>query len=103
MNEVLPGRLWYGSAIYAVAGHNQLRRLRISHVLNAAEEVPCAHPALFSYLHIRLKDIPTEDIGSYLEASNRWLDQHLRAGKNIYVHCMAGISRSSSLVLAYLM
>jgi dual specificity MAP kinase phosphatase len=33
----------------------------------------------------------------------KFIDEALRAGKNVLVHCQAGVSRSATLIMAYLM
>ena len=54
------------------------------------------------YLFLYLADLPTEDISKYFDISYEFIDKHIKKGENVLVHCMAGVSRSSTLILNYL-
>jgi protein tyrosine phosphatase len=54
------------------------------------------------YLFLYLYDLPSEDISKYFDISFAFIDKHIKKGENVLVHCMAGISRSSTLILNYL-
>ncbi len=55
------------------------------------------------HMHIMLDDLPTATIDVHFDRANAFIDSQLSRGKNLIVHCMAGISRSVSLVMSYLM
>lgn len=71
-------------------------------ILNCAKEVPKS-PYAVAYLHLPLDDVPTEQISPYFATANEYIDTYLNKGYNVLVHCFAGISRSASFVIAYLM
>ncbi len=52
---------------------------------------------------IPVMDIPSADLKRYFKPSYMFIESHLRQGHNVFVHCMAGISRSSTIVLYWLM
>ena len=54
------------------------------------------------YLFLYLPDLPSEDITKYFDISYAFIDKHVKKGENVLIHCMAGISRSSTLILNYL-
>jgi predicted protein tyrosine phosphatase len=54
-------------------------------------------------LHIKIEDVPHENIAFHFDKVNQFIDESLQKGENVLVHCMAGISRSVSLVISYLM
>ena len=53
------------------------------------------------HLWIVVSDHPREDISVFFPSTFTFIDQHIQEG-NVLVHCQAGISRSSSIVIAYL-
>ena len=55
------------------------------------------------FLFLYLNDLPSENITKYFDVSYEFIDKNIKKGNNVLVHCMAGISRSSTLILNYLM
>jgi hypothetical protein len=81
-----------------------LRRLRqagITHIVNCAVELPNYHEGQFVYLPLGLSD-PDPELNTYLPSVFSFIDDARRAGGRVLVHCFAAISRSPSVVLAYL-
>ena len=56
-----------------------------------------------SLLVIPIHDDPSEDIGAYLKSAVEFIGTALGRGEGVLVHCMMGISRSATVVIAYLM
>jgi len=52
---------------------------------------------------VRVSDSPNSDIACHFEACNAVIDEARAQGKVVLCVCMAGVSRSTTLVLAYLM
>ena len=59
-------------------------------------------PKHIQYLYIPAIDHESFDLSLYFQASNELLVEETRR-TNVLVHCMAGVSRSATLVIAYLM
>lgn len=55
------------------------------------------------YERIYIADSPTECIGAYFKQINGLIDRSLKEEKKFLIHCQSGISRSSSLMIAYVM
>ena len=55
------------------------------------------------YLFLYLNDLPSENITKYFDISYNFIDKHISKGNNVLVHCWAGVSRSATLILNYLM
>lgn len=53
--------------------------------------------------YIAITDEPNQDISKYFRDSYKFIDEMIRQDKKILVHCDAGISRSSTIVIHYLM
>lgn len=51
---------------------------------------------------IPAEDVPYYNLGQYFDKMADFINKNRQSGKNILVHCFAGISRSSSAVLAYM-
>ncbi|WP_166805067.1 dual specificity protein phosphatase family protein [Nitrosococcus wardiae] len=84
-----------------------LERQGIRAVLNAAEERD-PHPALLNsgidYAHFPFQDFshnPLEE--ARLWEAVQWMACHIEKKRSVFVHCHAGIGRSGSLVVAYLL
>ena len=55
------------------------------------------------YHYFQIQDYPTEDILSYFPFAHDIMSKAQQEGKNVYVHCYAGMSRSATIVISYLM
>jgi len=64
-------------------------------------QVSASGGKLDSY-RLDILDSTTADLKPHLEATVRWIDDRLRKGVNVLVHCQQGVSRSSAVVIAYL-
>jgi protein tyrosine phosphatase len=51
---------------------------------------------LFAY------DVPSFPIDIYFDDSYEFIDKHIKNGDNVLVHCYAGISRSATIILNYI-
>lgn len=50
-----------------------------------------------------VRDSPSVQISKYFNAFEEFVDKQINEEKNILVHCRAGISRSATLLISYLM
>ncbi|XP_015248357.1 PREDICTED: dual specificity protein phosphatase 19-like [Cyprinodon variegatus] len=80
-----------------------LQRFKVSHVLNVAYGVPNLFPDQMVYRTLQILDLPETDITSHLEECSCFIDQARAQDGVVLVHCNAGVSRSSSIVIGYLM
>ena len=79
----------------------RLERAGVTHVVNCAEELPNYHEGTLTYLALGLRD-PDPAFRGCIERTCAFIDGARAEGKGVLVHCFAGISRSPSMVLAYL-
>ncbi|KAL8106382.1 protein-tyrosine-phosphatase MKP1-like [Apium graveolens] len=89
----------------AVAKNREiLRQNGITHVLNCVGFVcPEYFKSDLVYKTLWLRDSPTEDITSILYDVFDYFEDVREQGGRVLVHCCQGVSRSTSLVIAYLM
>ena len=71
----------------------------ITHIVISAKYLGKYFPDKFQYLELPLDDHPDQDLISHLKPAINFI----KNGKIVFVHCAAGISRSASIVIAYLM
>ncbi|XP_034754048.1 dual specificity protein phosphatase 19-like [Etheostoma cragini] len=80
-----------------------LQRFKVSHVLNVAYGVINLFPDQLIYKTLQILDLPDTDIPSYVGECSSFIDQAREQDGVVLVHCNAGVSRSSSVVIGYLM
>mmetsp|Transcript_59719 Transcript_59719/g.82925 ORF Transcript_59719/g.82925 Transcript_59719/m.82925 type:complete len:86 (-) Transcript_59719:134-391(-) len=76
-----------------------LEQRGITHVLVCGNHLQKKHPGNITYHQLPLNDIPSQTLMPYFKEAIEFIDK----GETVLVHCHAGISRSSSMVIAYLM
>ncbi|TPX67802.1 hypothetical protein CcCBS67573_g07388 [Chytriomyces confervae] len=109
--EILPGQLFLSSIVPA-SDLAQLQQLKITHILNVTgmhhadgERMrhPNRFPADFTYHNIVIADEMDTRIIEQFDEALEFISSALQQGGRVLVHCEAGISRSSTIVIAFLM
>jgi len=76
----------------------------IGYVLSLGPAAPPPRIQLAGREHINIPDMPTADLSRHLARAVRFIAEGRHANNRcVYVHCAAGISRSTTCVCAYLM
>lgn len=109
--EIIPGFL-YLSDIMCASDDATLLEVGITHVVSAlSAPIPWLGPGPNSpcrVLHIRCDDTQDDDILTHFETTNAFINEAYRetvhSGKKnkVLCHCLAGVSRSPTIVAAYL-
>lgn len=81
-----------------------LQKNGVTHVINcAASLVPNHFPNQLKYASLELIDCPSEDLFSVFYEVIDFIETAIAENGKIFVHCQYGISRSSAVVIAYVM
>lgn len=95
----------YLTGIVGVKNVNELQNKQITHVLNVARElISETYPDHIIVKYVNLRDSEEEDLQkeNCLEELADYVHQVTSNGGYIVVHCVAGMSRSASVCIAYL-
>jgi hypothetical protein len=109
--EILSGKLFLSDAQPA-QNRSWLEKFGITHVVNVTGHklgtgelrFPDKHADIVKYLHLAVPDEMEVDIIPVIEESCKFINDALSiCGNKVLVHCEAGISRSPTVVIGYLM
>jgi protein-tyrosine phosphatase len=117
LHECVPGlyigsqdaaRNWDGMEVVHKKGSESqfycpgIKEIGISHVVNlCSEEQPFADKGI-QYLNCILTDLPEQSLPALLPKPLQFIQAAISQGGKVLVHCNAGVSRSSAIIIAYL-
>jgi len=104
VNAIIENKLYLGNILSARSSRSLTER-RISHIISVCPDpIPAELPESgLTHMRISVEDVDYADLLSHLPAACRFIDQALREGGTVLVHCVQGLSRSATVVAAYLM
>lgn len=76
--------------------------LQIGLIVNCTKDIPRTTQGV-DFLRIPIDDLPGSDITAHFKEAIEAIDAARKSDRNVLVHCFAGISRSATIVAAYLM
>ena len=91
----------YLSSVSEARNFDLLNQNNITHILTIADIKP-RFPKHFIYKVISIPDLLTIKIDNYFETSFKFIEDAIKNEGNVLVHCHAGISRSPTIIIAYL-
>ncbi|ESQ49435.1 hypothetical protein EUTSA_v10021629mg [Eutrema salsugineum] len=80
-----------------------LKSSNVTHILTVAVALAPPYPDDFVYKVIEVVDRSETDLTVYFDECFSFMDQAIQSGGGVLVHCFMGISRSVTIVVAYLM
>lgn len=98
--EIIPN-LFLGDSSVA-QNRDELLRRGIKRIVNVSVDLPTPFEDL-AYLRVPIDDKLSSTIKRYFQETFEFIDAGLTAREGVLVHCFAGISRSPTIVCAYLM
>ena len=101
LNEIIEG-LFLGDQV-ASTNKYILNRHGITHILSVGSGLYPKFPQKYTYKWISELDSPTANLKQHFAAMHRFMKNAFATGGRVLVHCYAGISRSATTVISYLM
>ena len=92
-DKIFLGDLTYASKI------ETLKNKKISSIISLCGKLSPKYSNTFNQKIIYIEDLPSENIIQYFKECIEFIEKN----KTIYIHCLCGISRSPTIVIAYLM
>jgi len=100
MNKILD-RLYLGN-LQAASDYKSLKEAGITHILQVATGIKPFFTNDFTYKVINIADTQNSSLIRYFPAAISFIKEGISKG-GVLVHCYAGVSRSASCVIAFLM
>eukprot|EP01084_Bolivina_argentea_P247092 413415_1 len=108
-NIIISNKLYLGDRDHATDS-NVIKDIGITHIVNMTTEVECAFRydeelSHIKYLQCKILDDAYTDIDQLFEKCVNFIDKAFNENdtNKCLVHCVAGVSRSSTIIIAYLM
>ncbi|EAR96381.1 dual specificity phosphatase domain protein (macronuclear) [Tetrahymena thermophila SB210] len=108
ISEIIPpnnfgkGGLYLGR-VHMVEREKQIQQMKIGAILSIIDTPVEIHPKRkIKHKFIQMEDEPEKDLSKFFDEANKFISDNL-LHTNVFVHCQMGISRSSTIVIAYLM
>ncbi|XP_058829990.1 uncharacterized protein DDB_G0271670 [Topomyia yanbarensis] len=100
MNKVMPG-LYIGNYRDS-KDYQQLDRFQITHIVSIHDSPRRFHPDKH-YLCVMAADTPDQNLSQYFSVCNDFIHAARLKDGNVLIHCLAGMSRSVTVAVAYIM
>ncbi|KIM38743.1 hypothetical protein M413DRAFT_51531, partial [Hebeloma cylindrosporum] len=87
-------------SLSAALSAEQIKKHSITHILSVCSDCRSTGP---KHLTISVEDTEYEDLLIHLPKTCRFIEDALERGGRVLVHCVMGVSRSATVVAAFLM
>jgi len=89
--------------IHAASNVDVLNELNIKNIVCAIKGMEPMFPNNFNYINLDLIDAEFQKISHVFNNTNKFIENCINNNEKVLVHCVCGVSRSVTLVIAYLM
>ncbi len=96
------GVLWLGT-LSSANDIEYLEYIGCKHIISVIDAGVPTMPPEYGHLYIPVKDNDKYKLEPYFDLTSEFIEKNISSGKNVLVHCSSGVSRSSTIVIAYLM
>ena len=79
----------------------EMKKRGITHVLSVVLGLDPLYPTDFVYKNVHIRDNEMQNLCQYFDECSKFIDDAIKNGGKVLVHCSYGISRSASIVIAY--
>eukprot|EP00010_Vexillifera_abyssalis_P005795 CAMPEP_0201553668 /NCGR_PEP_ID=MMETSP0173_2-20130828/32113_1 /ASSEMBLY_ACC=CAM_ASM_000268 /TAXON_ID=218659 /ORGANISM="Vexillifera sp., Strain DIVA3 564/2" /LENGTH=457 /DNA_ID=CAMNT_0047964593 /DNA_START=37 /DNA_END=1407 /DNA_ORIENTATION=- len=100
--DLVVNDVWLGS-YNAAKNRYWLQRHNITHILTVAKGLSSVPREHFTTKTIHVEDKEEENLINHFAECIEFMEEAVNAKKGVLVHCVAGVSRSATVVIAYLM
>lgn len=80
-----------------------LDKNKIKAIVVMGKDLKIKFPNDFIYFKYEVNDSLNQDLFCYFKEINQIIDSYVNKKENVFVHCSAGVSRSSTIVISYIM
>ena len=105
-NKIFPDKVMdyvYLGSLRTAQCETIYRELDIKYVLTAGRNLEAVIAEDMQQLALPLDDLPGENISLFFKEAFNFIDQAIADKKGVLLHCFAGLSRSVTVMVAYLM
>ncbi|XP_033873523.1 dual specificity protein phosphatase 10-like [Acipenser ruthenus] len=83
----------------------KVQKMNIAYIINVTTHLPLFHydKGIFNYKRLPATDSNKQNLRQYFEEAFEFIEEAHQSGKGLLIHCQAGVSRSATIVIAYLM
>ena len=90
------------SDISSAFNFEELKKDKITHIITTILAVEPMYPDDFSYMNLHARDITNENLLQHFDKCYNFIEDALSSNGRVLIHCSYGISRSSTIVISYL-
>ena len=102
ISEIIPNFLYLGNQMNS-ENLELLKSLKITHIINCTNNIKNSFPHDFKYHRVPIYDDYDQHIDQYFEDCFKFINNCKKNKGRILIHCYAGISRSATITIAYIM